>query len=70
MSIVWVNIDIYIYMAFKQIQFFFIVFSFFLDFAIIKKKSVNLVHTKIGFSSVLFNIQKSSVSSFGSVDRL
>ena len=62
---VWVNVDLYT--AFKQILFsiFFLkILLFFFNYLVI------LGTKKIGFSSVIFNIQKFSVSPFSSVDRL
>ena len=63
MLIVFVNVDLY--MAFKQILFSIVFFelSFFLFFFYLGDK-------KICFYTVFFNIQKSSVSPFGSVDTL
>ena len=66
MLMLWVNVDRY--MALKQILFS-IVFSLdFVNFFFVFCQSWR--QKKIGFSSVVFNIQKSSVSLFGSVDRL
>ena len=66
MLMIWVNVDLY--MALKQILFS-IVFSLdFVHFFFVFCQSWR--QKKIGFSSVVFNIQKSSVSLFGSVDRL
>ena len=64
MLIVWVNVDLY--MAFKQILFSigFFKTSFFLFFFF------NLGDKKNRFLFSFFNIQKSSVSPFGSVDTL
>ena len=56
-----------LYTAFKQILFSFV---FFLDVVIFFSYQLILETKKIVFSSVIFNIQKGSVSPFSSVDRL
>ena len=62
---VWVNVDLN--MVLKQILFSIV---FFLKILYIFFSFFNLGDKKIKFSSVIFNIHKSSASLFGSVDRL